>query len=268
MTQVRILRRLLEDNPWLYPFAGLAGVVATFAIGGMEWGVGGAFLFCIITIAALANSLRKINSELDRAKIELKATESKPFGPEHHRESIRVIRTHDELATELLSIVNDAERWLVCTGSRSREQNYLEAIENRLRSLPSLVHYRVLYGPPHNELFKRHLTQLLSIRDPADRVYGLQTLYIGMFNNSMLEPEKFVSANEKRALVVFPSLTGVGRFDTALVLSDPQDVDSLIRYVQELYRCSQIVESPSEVAQLPVLRQSPTSPGVVSAPNE
>jgi hypothetical protein len=41
---------------------------------------------------------------------------------------------------------------LVVTRSRFRDRDYLEAIETVLAERPSLVCYRVLYGPPHHRI--------------------------------------------------------------------------------------------------------------------
>jgi succinyl-diaminopimelate desuccinylase len=46
---------------------------------------------------------------------------------------------------------------LVVMGSRSRDPGYLGAIEAALAERPSLVFYRVLFGPPHHQVLKDHL---------------------------------------------------------------------------------------------------------------
>lgn len=62
------------------------------------------------------------------------------------RRSIRIITNAQELIQENMSIVNSATKTLACAGSRSRDANYLQAIEEKLVSNPRLIHYRILFG--------------------------------------------------------------------------------------------------------------------------
>jgi hypothetical protein len=69
----------------------------------------------------------------------------------------------------MLEVVEGAQEYLVVTGSRSRNQAYLEAIERVLSERPRLVHYRVLFGEPHHQVLKDHLLRLLELRDSKRR---------------------------------------------------------------------------------------------------
>ena len=62
----------------------------------------------------------------------------------------------------------------------------LEAIEAVLAERPSLVCYRVLFGPPHHQVLKDHLLTLLRLRDPHDRSRGVKTLHLGMVEDITL----------------------------------------------------------------------------------
>ena len=68
--------------------------------------------------------------------------------------------------------MREAREYLVVTGSRSRGLPYLQQIEEVLRERPRLVHYRVLFGPPHHRLLMDHLLRLLELRDPNSREQG------------------------------------------------------------------------------------------------
>ncbi|WP_193789792.1 hypothetical protein [Nocardiopsis lucentensis] len=50
----------------------------------------------------------------------------------------------------MMEVVRAAESHLAVTGSRSRDVAYLEVIEKALAVRPTLVHYRLLFGPPRN----------------------------------------------------------------------------------------------------------------------
>jgi hypothetical protein len=130
------------------------------------------------------------------------------------RERVRLVTTFDELNAAMMAVVRDAPECLVAIGSRSCEVRYLEAIEEVVRERPRLVHYRLLIGPPPRQVFKDHLLRLLKIRDPDDREYGLQTLYMGMVDDPEREPERFFVASKRAAVVALPSTTTVGNFAT------------------------------------------------------
>jgi GntR family transcriptional regulator len=170
------------------------------------------------------------------------------------RERVRLVTTFDELNAAMMAVVRGARDCLVAIGSRSREVRYLEAIEEAVREQPRLVHYRLLIGPPHRQVLKDHLLRLLKIRDPDDREYGLQTLYMGMVDDPMREPERFFVASEQAAVVALPSTTTVGNFDTGIVFEDPRDSQGFIQHARALYAGTQRLEDPDAVQQLPVLR--------------
>ncbi|MCX6578574.1 MAG: hypothetical protein NT166_00135 [Candidatus Aminicenantes bacterium] len=164
---------------------------------------------------------------------------------------IKLIRNCEELIQTNIDIVSEANEILLMTGSRSRDKTYFKAIESKLASNRRLIYNRVLWGKPFHTSFKNHLLQVLSLRDPNSREFGYKTVYIGIFENAIKEPERFVCANEKRALVVLPSFTGgLGCYDTAIIFSNSQDVECIIRYVKELYAGSRSIESEEEIKSL------------------
>jgi GntR family transcriptional regulator len=172
------------------------------------------------------------------------------------RDRMRLVTTFDELSTAMIKVVLEARECLVAVGSRSREVRYLESIEEALREWPRLVHYRLLIGPPHHQVLKDHLLRLLKIRDPdsRDREYGSQTLFMGMVDDPVREPERFFVASERAAVVVVPSTTTVGNFDTGIVFERPGDARGLVQHAKTLYAGTQRLEDLDAVQQLSVLR--------------
>lgn len=98
----------------------------------------------------------------------------------------------------MLATVNGARECLVAAGSRSRDAEYLEAIETALVDRPTLVHYRVLFGPPHHQALKDHLLRLLELRDPAERSLGLKMLHVGIVEDTVTTPESGSFARASR----------------------------------------------------------------------
>lgn len=146
-----------------------------------------------------------------------------------------IIRGFTPIVEYNKAVVRQATSILVTTGSRSRDPQYLKAIEERLQELPRLKYYRVLYGPPHKQVFKDHLLRLLEIRSPHDRTYGYQTLHVSMFNKVYEQQEFCLCANEHEALLVLPPTGGFGFYDTALVVRNVDVVSAWVGWGQALY---------------------------------
>jgi len=162
-----------------------------------------------------------------------------------------VVHTVDDLRAAMLDIVASAEQDLAVCGSRSRDLDYLSAIEQTLRARPRLVHWRVLCGPPRKRFLLDHLLQLLELRNPKDRTYGVQTLNIAMVELGA-EPERGVVANEHRALVAVPSLSGDARnFDSAVLFTAPVQAGRVVEHVRQLYAASAKFETREALLTLP-----------------
>lgn len=167
---------------------------------------------------------------------------------------ITLIRTNRDLMDALLDVVHTAESCLAAIGSRSRDQSYLDAIERRLAVSP-LIHYRVLCGPPHWPVLKDHLARLVAIKS-AEPAGGNRRMFIGLVSDFLREPERFLCANERRAVVVLPSLNGAERYDTALRLEGEEFGMAYVRLAQEMYAAGQPIESEEDVTALPVVHPS------------
>lgn len=166
---------------------------------------------------------------------------------------MRLLRNNDELVAALVQVVEEAEHCLVTTGSRSRDGRYLDAIEKKVEST-GIIHYRVLCGPPHWAVLRSHLARLLDIKSRF-ALAGNPRMFIGMMADLVREPERSLCANERRAVVVLPSLNGRERYDTALDLVGDEYGMGYTRLVQEMYAASQPLDRVEEVAALPVLRE-------------
>jgi hypothetical protein len=170
------------------------------------------------------------------------------------RHELRLVTSPEQLLAEMSQVVDGAEDYLVVTGSRSRDPIYLAGIEQALQERPKLVHYRLLFGPPHHQVLKEHLLRLLALRDPESRAEGRKTLYIGIVDDLLGEPERFFCASEGRAVATLPSLTTAGNFDCGVVLLDPQDAVGLVQHGKQLYPATRKLETSEAVQALSVLR--------------
>ena len=178
---------------------------------------------------------------------------SAPLRGEAEAAGIHLIRSNDDLVTALLSVVETAEHCLATTGSRSRDPEYLGAIEQRVENA-GIAHYRVLCGPPHWSVLKDHLRRLVEIKS-ADPIGGNRRMFIGLVSDFSREPERSLCANEHKAVVVLPSLNGVERYDTALQLEGVEFAMAYVRLVQEMFAGAQSIETAADVAALPLVRE-------------
>ena len=168
------------------------------------------------------------------------------------RDTLRLVAGFRDLQRAMLGTVTSARECLVVTGSRSRDGEYLAAIERVLAERPGLIHYRVLFGPPHHRVLKDHLMRLLELRDPQDRSRGVKTLHLGLVVDQWV-PERFLCACEQGAVVPIPSLTSHEAFDSGVVLGAGPAV-RLLDHGRQVYASARRIESADEVAELPVLR--------------
>lgn len=167
---------------------------------------------------------------------------------DHPTVAPRLVHTHSALQEAMLTLVTEAQEYLVGTGSRSRDPDYLHAIEDALDRHSSLVHYRVLFGPPRHRILVEHLLRLIELRDPADRSHGVKTLHISMIDNPDY-PERHLLASERGAVVTIPSLTSAEGFDTAIVLGAAEGARYL-EHVRQVYLCGRRLETSQALTAL------------------
>jgi transcriptional regulator with XRE-family HTH domain len=170
----------------------------------------------------------------------------------------RLLARFADLQQAMLATVAGAQDCLVVAGSRSRDQSYLTAIETVLAERPSLIHYRILFGPPHHAVLKEHLLTLLRLRDPNDRSQGVKTLHLGMVESTASAPERFFCASEHMAVVPIPSLTSHEAFDSGIGLGASQAA-RLLDHGRQAYASARRVETIEAATALEVLRERSAS---------
>jgi transcriptional regulator with XRE-family HTH domain len=121
------------------------------------------------------------------------------------------------------------------------------------RECLALVHYRVLFGPPHHRVLRDHLLRLLELRDPDDRSLGVKTLHLGIVEDTLTAPERFFCASEQMAAVPIPSLTSAEAFDSGVMLGMAA-AWRLLDHGRQVYAAARRVETRELVAALGVVR--------------
>ncbi|MDD9900380.1 MAG: helix-turn-helix transcriptional regulator [Alphaproteobacteria bacterium] len=167
------------------------------------------------------------------------------------RLDIQLLTSPQEIIEWNMNIAATARIILACTGSRSRDEDYMRQIETTMKNCPELVHYRVMSFPPFKSVFQEHLLRVLEMRDPQSRSHGYKTLHIGINRDLVKQPEHAICANETKAIVVLPSLSGVvGEYNTAVLIKNASVAKGLIAMVKNLYQSGQPVETPEDVLNL------------------
>src|SRR5262249_15011389 len=151
-----------------------------------------------------------------------------------------------DLQAALVNVVRGARECLVAVGSRSREPSYLKAIEQALEARPELVHYRILIGLPHHQVFKDHLLRLAALGSSQGRSQGPKTLFVSMLDDLARDPERFFVASERAAVVTLPSVNSPANFDTAVLIGDPRIAQALLQHGRALYG-GRLLESAAAV---------------------
>lgn len=162
--------------------------------------------------------------------------------------TLSLINEYTDLQAALAHVVEHAEEAIATTGSRSRDPDYLSRLEAAVAARPTLVHYRVLYGPPRHSMLKNHLRRLHDIAGNGDR------LRIGIVRDLYRDPERFLCVSERAAIVVLPSLTSTSNFDSGILITDTAVARHYLEHVRQAYLGSDQLTTRAALDELEVLR--------------
>jgi len=155
----------------------------------------------------------------------------------HRREIARILKNHlpelrfineaQRLNTEMIRIVKDSNDYIVTTGGRARNDEYLSAIEKKISENDRIEYWRVVLGEYIHHRLHQHLERLFerpnaNIRWHAREIYG----------------NILASENE----VLLPLADPVpGMFGTALIISNPRIAIKYKEFVLRLYGEAKVV---------------------------
>src|SRR6202040_4348311 len=100
----------------------------------------------------------------------------------------RLLTTPEEIVKTKLGVVQGAGEFLCATGSRSRDNDYLDAIEQSVTKNPSLAYFRILFGTPMTPQMVRHLRRIIDIRNSTEE--SRQTISIGIYASVRTYPSE------------------------------------------------------------------------------
>ena len=163
-----------------------------------------------------------------------------------------LIKKPGDIQKATSDVVRTATEVIYVTGSRSRDEQYFQAIEAKLKENPRVEYMRVLMGPLRRQQLKDHLLRVFGFRDPQDRTYGRQTLSVGMYTDLVRQPEVFLCGNERRCVALLPPLDGVGQYSTGRMFTQQKEVQAYRALVRDLYGRSTPLMNANAVEKLPV----------------
>lgn len=161
-----------------------------------------------------------------------------------------VVRTARDLVAENIAIVQAAREFLYVVGTRSRDEDYLCAIEAAIKNNSNLIHYRILPPTPVSRAMAAHIQRLFEIRSPTESYHaGTQSLYVTRFEDARNYPlECCVCMNEATALLVLPSVNTPFSYDTAIIFEDGDMIEGWKRWIGVMARAGQRIVRSEDVA--------------------
>ena len=160
----------------------------------------------------------------------------------------RLLTTPDEILKTNLEIVRTARKFLCATGSRSRDSQYLDAIEKCVAENPLLSYFRILFGTPMTPQMVSHLKRMVELRNGNEQLR--QAISIGVYASVRTYPsEATICLNERMALFVLPSIHGAWRYDTAVVFDEPAVIEGWHRWIEEMYRTGRRIETTADITK-------------------
>jgi transcriptional regulator with XRE-family HTH domain len=161
-----------------------------------------------------------------------------------------IIASHADVVSKNIDIIANANKHIVCFGSRSRDQRYLMTIEEACKKNQALVYRRILFFKPFHQELQDHLLRILDIRSPIDRSKGRQTLYISVCDDVLKQPELSICMNEKNANFILPSISEPGNYDTSLFIDDIRIIDGWTNLAHDLCRNHRPIETKDDILKL------------------
>jgi len=160
----------------------------------------------------------------------------------------RLLTSSEELVRTNLEIVRSARKFICATGSRSRDTEYLEAIEQSVSLNGSLAYSRILFRTAITPQMVKHLRRMIDIRNTGDE--PRQSVSIAIYDSVRTYPlEATMCLNENKALFVLPSINGAWRYDTAIVFEEPTVIEGWRRWIEEMYRAGESIKTAAQLAK-------------------
>ena len=139
---------------------------------------------------------------------------------ETHIPDIVYIETQETIKTEFTNAVNNAEKFIMATGGRAKDKDYLSAIEDNLEK-KDIEYYRILFGKKISRELQDHLSKIIG----RDGVYISHT-------QRELSPTLLITENI--AFIGLPEPEHHS-FKTCLKIPEQKLIDKMGKYIRMWY---------------------------------
>jgi len=140
-----------------------------------------------------------------------------------------------QLERHFVEIVNNADKFIMCTGGISRQKEYLSSIEKRIREKEHLVYIRVFPRGMVSRFFYQHLQNIIDLENAEVRFLEEEA------------PIAYILCTEDIAVIGLPS---PGRFRMYVRTNVPHVVENMKMYVQRLAAKSVLLKKREDLDKL------------------
>ena len=154
---------------------------------------------------------------------------------ETHIPDVAYIDSSDAIKSEFINAVNNAEKYIMTTGGKSKIKEYLSAIEEKIEET-DIEYYRIVFGEKiTNELYE-HLSKIIE----------KEGVYIS-YTPRELAPT--ILLTEKVAFLSLPD-PKPEEFKTCLKIPDERVIEKLGKYVRSWYAKSEQIKNKGDLEKI------------------
>lgn len=154
---------------------------------------------------------------------------------ETHIPDVSFIDDSNTIKEEFTKAVNDAEKFIMTTGGKSRMKEYLSEIETSLEK-KEIEYYRIIFGEKISDELYEHLLN----------VVGKEGVYIS-YTKQELAP--ILVLTDKIAFYCLPD-PNPGEFKTCLQIPDERIIEKLGKYIRIWYSQSEKINNTEEIEKI------------------
>lgn len=154
---------------------------------------------------------------------------------EMHIPNIAFIDDSNTIKAEFINAINDAEKYVMATGGKSRIKEYLSEIETNLE-IKEIEYYRIIFGEKITNELHQHLL----------KVIGKDGVYVS-YTPRELAPALLLT--EKVAFYCLPD-PNPEEFKTCLKIPDEKIIEKLGKYIRLWYAKSTKLNNRGDLEQI------------------
>lgn len=149
--------------------------------------------------------------------------------------NISYIEDGNAITTEFINAINSAEKYIMTTGGKTRNINYLSVIKENINN-KDIEYYRILFGEDISQELYNHLIDIIE----KDSVYVSYT---------PRELASFLLLTENVAFIGLPD-ADPKEFRRCLKIPNINIIERLAKYIRSWYKASEKVDTKKDLERL------------------